>query len=57
MALRKIIDFIPDIYRSFLPEVFKTEIPPEPFSDCHNCPMTSSTREEMDNDLSKPYVH
>jgi hypothetical protein len=56
MALRKIIDFIPDFYKPFLPEVFRTEIPPEPFSDCHNCPMTSTTREEMVNDMSKPFA-
>jgi hypothetical protein len=56
MALRKIIDFIPDLYKPFLPEVFTTEIPPEPFSDCQNCPMTSSTLDEMDDDLSKPFT-
>lgn len=55
MALRKIIDFIPDFYKPILPEIFNTEIPPEPFSDCQNCPMVSSSAEDTDSEQSLPF--
>jgi hypothetical protein len=56
MAFRKIIDSLPAFYEPFLPRVFQTLIPPEPFSDCLNCPMIADSRDEMDDNLSKPFA-
>jgi hypothetical protein len=56
MAFRKIIDSIPAFYESYLPQVFQTVIPPEPFSDCLNCPMIAESRDAMEDNLSKPFA-
>ena len=56
MAFRKIIDSVPGFYEPFLPDVFQTEVPPEPFSDCLNCPMIAASRDEMADNLSKPFA-
>lgn len=55
MAFRKIIDSLPGFYKPFLPEVFDTLIPPEPFSDCLNCPMIASSRDGTDHEQSLPF--
>jgi hypothetical protein len=56
MAFRKIIDSVPAFYESYLPQVFQTLIPPEPFSDCLNCPMIAESRDTMEDNLSKPFA-
>ena len=56
MPFKKIKDSVPSFYHSFLPEVFQREIPPEPFTDCLNCPMTARTREDLSHDMSKPFA-
>ncbi len=56
MPLRKIKDSVPPFYHPFLPEVFQVVIPPEPFSDCLNCPMIAQSREDLSQDLSKPFA-
>lgn len=55
MALRKIADTIPAFYTPFLPEIFQSVIPPEPFSDCLNCPMISSPADDTDSEQSLPF--
>ncbi|MCA1756375.1 MAG: hypothetical protein LC649_02825 [Bacteroidales bacterium] len=55
MSFRKIIDSVPAFYEPLLPQVFQTEIPPEPFSDCLNCPMIDTPGEDPGSNLSKPF--
>ncbi len=55
MSFRKILHSIPDIYHSFLPEIFHQDIPPEPFSNCSNCPMIAEKMDAPDSDLAKPF--
>ena len=55
MPFRKIQDSIPDFYHPFLPELFQHEIPPEPFADCHNCPMIDEKEELTGSDMAKPF--
>ncbi len=56
MAFRKIIDSVPAFYEPYLPQVFQILIPPEPFSDCLNCPMIAESRDAMEDNLSKPFA-
>jgi hypothetical protein len=56
MPFKKIIDSVPAFYHSFLPQVFQLKIPPEPFSDCFKCPMIAGSRDELSQDLSKPFA-
>ncbi len=55
MSFQKIINSVPEFYKPFLPEVFHKAIPPEPFSDCQNCPMVAGSLDEMGCDTGKPF--
>ncbi len=55
MAFRKIIESLPSFYLPLLPGVFQKEIPPEPFSDCLNCPMITKEGVEPGKDLNRPF--
>ena len=57
MPFRKIADTIPEFYHSILPPFFQQQIPPEPFSDCFNCPMIAEKGEDSGLDLSRPFAH
>jgi hypothetical protein len=55
MGFKKIREYVPDFYHRLLPSFFEKEIPAEVFASCGNCPMTASTREEMDLEISRPF--
>jgi len=56
MPFRKLEDPVPEFYHPILPLVFQRYIPPEPFSDCLNCPMVAEKGEDPDLDLSRPFA-
>ncbi len=56
MAFRNLSDFIPEFYYFLLPEVFFSEIPPEPFSNCANCPMTAKAETDENDSLSTLFL-
>lgn len=55
MPFKKLITWVPEIYHSFLPEVFQWEIPEESLCDCFNCTLIANSHEEINEDLSKPF--
>jgi len=55
MPFRKIEDTVPEFYHSILPLLFQQQIPPEPFSDCFNCPMIAEKGEDPGLDLNRPF--
>jgi len=57
MPFRKIAETIPEFYHAILPLLFQQQIPPEPFSDCFNCPMIGEKGEDPGLDMSRPFAH
>jgi hypothetical protein len=55
MPFRKIENAVSEFYHSILPIVFQQNIPPEPFSDCSNCPMIAEKGEDPGLDLNRPF--
>jgi hypothetical protein len=55
MPFKKIKEYLPEFYHPFLPDFFEEEIPAESFTDCANCPMICSNREELGTDASRPF--
>lgn len=55
MPFQKIINSVPEFYHPFLPGVFHKVIPPEPFSDCLNCPMVARSIDETGYDNGRPF--
>jgi len=56
MGFRKIKDYVPVFYHRFLPSLFDSEIPQETFTKCESCPMVCSSREELKDEVSKPFA-
>jgi hypothetical protein len=56
MGFKQIREFVPVFYHRLLPPFFDEEIPAETFSRCASCPMTASSREEMEEEVSRPFA-
>ncbi len=56
MSFTEIKYYLPEFFYPFLPEIFSREIPKEIFTDCYRCPMICNSREEMGQDVSKPFA-
>jgi hypothetical protein len=56
MGFKQIREYVPVFYHKFLPPLFNEEIPSEAFTKCESCPMIAASREEMNEEVSKPFA-
>jgi len=56
MSFIPIRDYLPGIFHRLLPDIFLKEVPAEIFTNCTDCHMICSSREELGSDHTKPFA-